>query len=327
MNDRAPRPPARAGRLPGVASLPPSNVSRLVPALASRIVEKIRREGLPVGSRLTEQGLCDELGVSRSPVRKALQFLATTGLVMSEPNKGYQVAKTASQVARLTVPEQSDSDEGVYMAIADDRLAGSVENDVTETELMDRYGSTRLQIQRVLNRMGREGIVERKPGRGWVFQPLMNTPEAYRESYRFRMIIEPAALLEPGYAVDMAELEQCYREQCELLGGAIEKWPRSELFKPGVHLHETIIAGAQNRLLLDALRKVNQLRRLVEYRAKLDRARMREQCEEHLLLIDLVRRGERVEASHYLRQHLDGARRRKAGPDRLDLPAKYRPGQ
>jgi DNA-binding GntR family transcriptional regulator len=196
---------------------------------------------------------------------------------------------------------------------------GKVETEISESALMERYGATRLQVQRVLNRMAREGIVERKPGRGWVFQPLLNTPEGYRDSYRFRMIIEPAALLEPGYAVDMAELEKCYREQCELLGGAIEKWPRSELFKPGVHLHETIIAGAHSRLLLDALRKVNQLRRLVEYRAKLDRERMREQCEEHLVLIDLVRRGERMEASHFLRQHLDGARKRKA--DSLLTPA------
>lgn len=296
----------------------PSNVSPLVPALASRIVEKMRRENLPIGHRLTEQGLCDELGVSRSPVRKALQFLATTGVVTSEPNRGYQVAKPAAEVARLSVPAHAESDETVYMSIADDRLAGTLETDINETELMERYGATRLQVQRVLNRMAREGIVERKPGRGWVFQPLMNTPEAYRESYRFRMIIEPAALLEPGYAIDMAELESCYREQCELLGGAVDKWPRSELFKPGVHLHETIVAGAHNRLLLDALRKVNQLRRLVEYRAKLDRERMRQQCEEHLVLIDLIRRGERMEASHYLRQHLDGARRRKAGADRLD---------
>jgi len=293
----------------------PSNVSPLVPALASRIVEMIRRENLPVGHRLTEQGLSAELGVSRSPVRKALQFLATAGVVRSEPNKGYQLAKPASEVARLTVPAHDASDETVYMAIADDRLAGSVETEINESVLMERYGASRLQVQRVLNRMAREGIVERKPGRGWVFQPLMNTPEAYRESYRFRMIIEPAALQEPGYAVDLAELEKCYREQCELLGGAIEKWPRSELFKPGVHLHETIIAGAHNRLLLDALRKVNQLRRLVEYRAKLDREKMRQQCEEHLVLIDLVRRGERMEAAHFLRQHLDGARRRKAGAD------------
>src|SRR5689334_2060238 len=97
-----PAPAARFAPMP--ASAPPANVSRLAPALASRIVDKIRRERLPVGHRLTEQELCDELGVSRSPVRKALQFLATTGVVTSEPNKGYQVAKAASEMARVSVP-------------------------------------------------------------------------------------------------------------------------------------------------------------------------------------------------------------------------------
>lgn len=57
------------------------------------------------------------------------------------------------------------------------------------------------------------------------------------------------------------------------------------------------------------------MRRLVEYRTKLDRSHMRRQCEEHLVLIDLLKRGERVEASHFLREHLNGARNCKAGPD------------
>lgn len=288
------------------------NVSPLVPALASRIVEMVRREDFPAGHRLTEQLLCDELGVSRSPVRKALQFLEGAGAVRSEPNKGFQLAKPAKDLVALALPEHADSDETIYLAVADDRLAGKLEEEVTEAALMQRYGASRLQVQRVLNRLAREGVVERKPGRGWAFLQLMNTPEAYRESYRFRMIIEPAALLEPGYEVDRVELEKCYREQVELLSGGIEKWPRSELFRPGVHLHETIVAGAHNRLLLDALRKINQQRRLVEYRAKLDREQMRTQCQEHLVLIDLIRRGERVEASHFLRQHLNGAKQRKA---------------
>jgi DNA-binding GntR family transcriptional regulator len=283
-----------------------------VPALAGRIVEMVRREDLDVGYRLTEQLLCDELGVSRSPVRKALQFLEDAGIVRSEPNKGFQLAKPARDLVSLALPEHAESDETVYMAIADDRLAGKLPDEITEAAVIQRYDSSRLQVQRVLNRMAREGMIERKPGRGWVFQPLFNTPEAYRESYRFRMIIEPAALLEPGYEVDLTELEKCYREQMELLAGGIERWARSELFRPGVHLHETLIAGARNRLLSDALRKVNQLRRLVEYRAKLDREHMQRQCEEHLVLIDLVKRGERMEASHFLRNHLDGARKRKA---------------
>lgn len=292
----------------------PPKVSALVPALGGKIIEIIRREDFPVGHRLTEQFLCDALDVSRSPVRKALQYLEGTGVVSSEPNKGFQVAKPAKALASLALPERADSDEALYLSIADDRLAGKIADEVPEAELMERYDASRLQVQRVLHRMAREGMTERKPGRGWAFLPLMNTPEAYRESYRFRMIIEPAALLEPGYEVDIAELDKCYREQVELLSGGIERWRRSELFRPGVHLHETIIAGAHNRLLLDALRKVNQMRRLVEYRSKRDRSHMVQQCEEHLALIDLIRRGERIEASHFLREHLNGARKRKAEP-------------
>jgi len=296
-----------------VSATLPVATSPLVPSLAARIVEIIRRDNLPVGQRITEQSLCDALGVSRSPVRKALQFLAGSGVVRSEPNKGFQVARPARALASWKVEPATDSDEAVYLAIADDRLAGELGIEVAETDLMLRYGASRPQVQRVLHRLARDGVVERNPGRGWTFQPLMNTPEAYREGYRFRMIIEPAAVLEPDYAIDLGELERCYREQMELLAGGIGKWPVTELFKPGVHLHETIVAGANNRLLLDALRRVNQARRLVEYRDKRNAAGMRAQCEEHLVLIDLLRRGELEEAAAYLRRHLDGAKERKAG--------------
>lgn len=292
-----------------------ANTSPLVPSLANQIVDMIRRDGLPVGHHLTEMALCEELGVSRSPVRKALQYLATVGAVSSQANKGFQVAKPLAELGTFAVPESEESDEAVYMRIADERLLGRLPEDVAEAELMERFSLTRLQVQRVLNRMAREGMVERKTGRGWLFLPLLSTNDSYRQSYRFRMIIEPAALMEPGYKIDPAELEKCYREQMDLLAGGIEAWSLAELFRTGVHFHETLVAGADNVFLLDSLRKVNQLRRLVEYRTKRDRQQtsiyMRRQCTEHLALIDLLKRGERMEAAHFLREHLNGARSQK----------------
>lgn len=41
--------------------------------------------------RLTEIGLCEEFGVSRSPVREALKMLEEKGLVIKEPRQGYMV--------------------------------------------------------------------------------------------------------------------------------------------------------------------------------------------------------------------------------------------
>ena len=41
--------------------------------------------------RFTEEALCKEFGVSRSPVREALRVLATNGFVKKMPNRGYAV--------------------------------------------------------------------------------------------------------------------------------------------------------------------------------------------------------------------------------------------
>lgn len=290
-------------------------VSPLIPTLATRIVEMIRRENHAVGHRLTEQALCDELGVSRSPVRKALQYLEANGVVQSAPHRGYQVARKPVELGELDLSANRDTEEEIYLRIANDRINGLLADEIAEADLMARYDLARLQVQRILNRMARESMIDRKPGRGWIFRPLLSSVESHRESYRFRMIIEPAAILEPGYQVDLAELEKCRREQVELLQGGIERCTPAELFRAGVHFHETVIAGAHNRFLLDSLRTVNQMRRVVEYGTRLDRSRLHRQCEEHLQLIELLVKGERMEASQFLRQHLNTARITKLGGD------------
>jgi DNA-binding GntR family transcriptional regulator len=289
------------------------NVSPLIPTLAARILEMARREELPKGYRLTEQALCDNLGVSRSPVRKALQFLESTGAVTSIPNRGFQLAKEARELAGVDLSDATPPLEDLYLRIANDRISGLLEQEVTEADLMTRYGLARLQVQRLLNNMSRDGLVDRKPGRGWMFRRLLSSVESHRESYRFRMMLEPAGILEPGYAVDLAELERCRREQVELLDGGIEQCTAAQLFQAGSHFHETVAAGSGNRFVLDALRNVNQMRRIVEYGTLLDRSRLHRQCEEHLQLIELLVRGERMEASAFMRQHLNTARITKVG--------------
>lgn len=302
--------PARPPVRPAVS---PSSVSPLIPTLAARILESLRREDYPVGHRLKELELCELLGVSRSPVRKALQLLETTGAVRSIPNRGFQVAQAAAHIERVALPVDPSAEEQAYLRIANDRINGLLPEEVAEADLMGRYGLARLQVQRILHRMAREHMVDRKPGRGWLFRPLMTDADSHRESYRFRMIIEPAALMEPGYRVDVDELEKCRREQQDLLQGGIERATHEQLYMAGVHLHETLVAGANNRFLLDSLRTINQQRRIVEYGTRLDRSRLHRQCEEHLQLIDLLLRGERMEAAHFLREHLNRARITKIG--------------
>jgi DNA-binding GntR family transcriptional regulator len=57
---------------------------------------------LPPGARISEPGLAQELGISRTPVREALQRLSQEGLVELLPNKGARVrVLSASEVREV----------------------------------------------------------------------------------------------------------------------------------------------------------------------------------------------------------------------------------
>lgn len=70
---------------------------------ADQIYELLRREivhlHMPPGSAIAEKALCLQHGVSRTPVREALQRLAEEGLVKVQPHAGTYVSKIDEAVA------------------------------------------------------------------------------------------------------------------------------------------------------------------------------------------------------------------------------------
>lgn len=67
------------------------NPSTLSASIVATLKERIIGWQYPPEHRLTEEGLCREFGVSRSPVREALRVLATNGFVRRMDNRGYAV--------------------------------------------------------------------------------------------------------------------------------------------------------------------------------------------------------------------------------------------
>jgi DNA-binding GntR family transcriptional regulator len=63
----------------------------LVDEIASLLRERIYAQQYPAGSRLRQEQLSTELGVSRTPVREALRVLEQEGLVRLEPGQGARV--------------------------------------------------------------------------------------------------------------------------------------------------------------------------------------------------------------------------------------------
>lgn len=61
--------------------------------LAERLRVDICTNALPPGTRITEEGLAERYGVSRTPVREALRILTRESLLDHRPHAGYSVAR------------------------------------------------------------------------------------------------------------------------------------------------------------------------------------------------------------------------------------------
>jgi DNA-binding GntR family transcriptional regulator len=261
-----------------------------------------------VGALLPAQWLADRLNVSRTPINDALAFLHDKGVLQREKNRGYFVARTVD-VANPSVRKrlglmQQDETARAYFAIADDLLKGDLPETVSEVLLKSRYELTSAQLQAVLHRIAQEGWAYKKPGYGWEFSAMLTTPDSLLQSYRLRMALEPAALLEPGYRLDPKVIEQCRAAEQHLLDGGIDTDTPDQLHERGVRFHESLIEASGNPFFIDTIRRVNRVRRLISYRSMQDRQRYQEHCRQHLHLLDLLEAGRQAEAADSLRAHL-----------------------
>ncbi len=287
--------------------------SSLAEQLAANIEQLIAAQSLNVGDSLVERWLAEKLKVSRSPVREALKLLAAKGVVEARPEGGYVVStQSVVDVPGLPPLPASNAYEEAYLRIAEDRLAGEIPEKVTESDLMRRYNLPRNHLVVILQRIAQEGWIERLPGKGWQFSPILTSPETYDQAYRFRILIEAAALMEPGFKVDEAALRKCLQEQQALIDGAVEWASPAQLFDANARLHETIAGFSGNVFIVESLKRINRLRRLMEYRKSINREAAARRCKEHKALIELLLNNQRDAATDFMRLHLRDAAREKS---------------
>ncbi|MFO1049085.1 MAG: GntR family transcriptional regulator [Geminicoccaceae bacterium] len=279
--------------------------SELAEGLAARVLAHIKDDRLPPDTHLSAQNLADRFCVSRSPVTLALRLLLAKGVLVHKPNRGYFLA--ADGQAQVDAVDFASPDRlgTVYFQLADDRLQGRLPAQVSETLLRERYSLTRAQLGSLLTRIAQEGWAQRRPGYGWEFSEMLTTPEALVQTYRVRLALEPAALLEPGYRLAPETIQRLRAAEVRLLDGALETDPPDALHERGVRFHESVLAGSRNPFFLEALRRINRVRRLLSYRSMIVRDRYRDQCRDHLEILALLEAGRVAEGSLALRAHLE----------------------
>ena len=96
--------------------------SPLVDRLAGAIQTRVLSGDVPVGSRLRQEALAEEFGVSRTPVREALRKLQATGLVELLPNRGAVVRGPSAREIREAYEVRAEL-EGLAAELAAGRIS------------------------------------------------------------------------------------------------------------------------------------------------------------------------------------------------------------
>jgi DNA-binding GntR family transcriptional regulator len=109
------------GRVAGQTKRGDSRDEALVDQLAATIRARILTGEIEVGSRLPQERLAAEFGVSRTPIREALRKLQASGIVEVQPNRGAIVRGATAREIRDAYEVRAEL-EGLAAELATTRI-------------------------------------------------------------------------------------------------------------------------------------------------------------------------------------------------------------
>lgn len=170
----------------------------------------IASQSLPLGTRLTVASVAERLGLSRSPVKRALDKLAGSAALTLDGRQGYVIgparaadaspanlfALPLSEPADLTAPELRPGWERILTEVTE-AIADAIPFGIwqlSEADLCAQYDVSRTVVREVLARLHERGALGKDRAGHWVAGPL--SARMLDEEHELRRLLEPAALAE-----------------------------------------------------------------------------------------------------------------------------------
>jgi DNA-binding GntR family transcriptional regulator len=260
-------------------------------------------EATPPGTSIAEAALASRLSVSRTPLRAALRLLEQAGITRREGR-----AMVLADPAR-DLPEKAarDATETLAAEIVRANAEGALQDPLREADLMRHFAQPRGVVARALGQLAKLGMVARNPAQGWHFAPGLTTAEDRAAAHRFRLVLEPAALLEPSYRLDPGLARTMRAGHEAVLARPWQDCDAVGFFEMNAAFHAGLAAGSGNRFFVDAVEAQNRLRALRNADWRFGAERAHASCREHLRVLDALEAGSPPRAAVLLVEHLVSA--------------------
>lgn len=206
----------------------------LVDRLAAAIHSRVLSGEIPTGSRLRQETLASEFGVSRTPVREALRKLQSSGVVVVEPNRGAVVRGPSAREVREAYAVRAEL-EGFAAEHAVEHIGDAQLDRLRDAERLFRHSVEELIDDR------RRGVE-----RHW-----SSESEWERANNLFHQVIQEAA----GNGQLLATISHLHqRFPRDLTWAALSQ--SSRLLEENIEQHRGILAAIEARDPIEARRRM-----------------------------------------------------------------------
>ncbi len=276
---------------------------------------------LPPGTILYEAAVADRFGVSRPPVRRALELLAEEGRIRRATGRGFIVGTGPSLLPRrrnlhvlrldLSARLGGETARAAWQHIYDETEAAILActpfgtYQISEAALGAHFSVSRTVVRDVLVRMHSRGLIEKDRRSHWIAGPL--SARMLDDCHELRILLEPGALARALSQLDRAELV-AMRER---LRTVLEKPDTADPPLIGTletDLHQDCIRPVRNKHLVEAVRQA-QVSLVIDrlFATYIGVHDLSDMLREHALVFDHLLLGDARGAAAALEHHLNAA--------------------
>ncbi len=287
--------------------------------VAGTILRDVAEGQLHFSDRVGEAAYASKCEVSRTPVRRALDWLKERGLVEMRPSQGAFI-RVQPQKARKVLAQKrfqwtaaEKAGEPGFMDTARRlkemlSLPGGLPEGVLKDSVVARkLNVSRTTANRAMALLARENVLEPLPRRGWRRSYL--SLEQFLDWYDYRIALEPAAFEAAWRSMDKQKVDQLQAETAKATKPAhLSKLSAAQRVRLDSSLHGMIQEYCANGFLKRALEQVEAQRLISVSPSWQVPMRAKETFEEHLEVLRAIQAGNKQRAVRALITHLKQAK-------------------